>query len=430
MDPFQLIETEYIKNLQKQVNLLELETSFLRNQARKAANLQPQLTLEGEHMISQMKELQSQMSAMQMELALKEVSINAMKGENESLSRHLRNLTDANMQEKEILMEDVTQLKKLAEICNQDTTRKEEERKSIHNELHSTIQRVKEKDRALGLMHTQVQEQIRQHEHVEAQLIEKRSEFLRTQSALHQLEEQYLTTAQSIQEQIGSELRKEAEKLRYQLKEKQISADEDKYLRNKMAVDCGRLTKENGVLQSRLLEATKQLEKEQQLREDESMSRTKRISELASGKESERQLELMLSHLKRLVKDEHLNVSTAQEQMLHVQQGRKSVELNGSSLRSQLTDLENKHLRVKQENSQLAIEKANLVEHIAQLHKQIAARNDEIHRMQGHVDSLCYEMNSLKLQRDLNESSEKEAWQKLSSITQGVQNLATEMTLN
>ncbi|XP_075439161.1 uncharacterized protein LOC142482647 isoform X2 [Ascaphus truei] len=424
MDSLVFIETEYIQNLQKQVYLLELETSFLRDQARKATSIQPKLTSEAEQVIMQMKELQSQINIMQMELSMKETSIGAVREENESLHRHLQSLSDANMREKSLLLEDVMQLKKLAEVSTQDIAHKEEERKKIHHELQSTIHSVQEKEWHIQSLQSQLQEQIKQHEGVEATLVEKRSDFLRLQAALYQLEEKYLTTAQSIQDRIGSELGKEADKLRYQLKDKQLSADEDTYLRNKMAEDCGRLTKENGVLQSQVLEATKQLEREWQLREGESKSRTKRISELTSGKEKERHLELTLSHLKRLVQDEMDKVFTAQEQMLHIQQGRKSVELNALSFGSQLTDLEKRHSRVQLENSQLRMEKTHLVEHISELHKQIAERDDEICCMQGHVDSLFYDLNSLKFRGDVDDSSQKEAWKQLSSITQGVQKIA------
>lgn len=51
----------------------------------------------------------------------------------------------------------------------------------------------------------------------------------------------------------------EAEKLRQALKEKELSADEDKYLRDKMVEGCGHLTRENGLLQAQMLEATHQL---------------------------------------------------------------------------------------------------------------------------------------------------------------------------
>ncbi|XP_018413042.1 PREDICTED: coiled-coil domain-containing protein 18-like [Nanorana parkeri] len=358
---------------------------------------------------------------MQLELAMKENLISVVKGELEARRRHLHNVSDNNMTEKTVLVEDVTQMKKLADVSTQDLTCKDEEHKSILHELHNTIQSVKENERELRLLQTQLQEQTKQHETVEAQLAEKRSECLSVQAMILQLEEQYVATAQSVQERIVFQLRKEAEKLRTQLKEKQLAADEDKYLRNKLAEDSGRLTKENAHLLARVLETTKQLEEERQLRENESLNLTRRISELVSGKENERQLELKLSHWRRLVQDEKEKVSAAQEQVLQLQQGRKSAKLAGSSLNKQLTDLQSKHSGLQQENSLLRVEKNHLVEHISQLHKQIAEKNDEIRLMQSHVDSLCSGFNSLKLHRDLDESSGKQSWQQLSSIIHGVQ---------
>ncbi|OCT76926.1 protein CROWDED NUCLEI 3 [Xenopus laevis] len=428
MELFPFIEAEYIKNLQKQVYLLDLETSFLRDQAKKATSIQPKLTSEAENMITQMKELQSQINNMEVELSIKETRINSVKREKESLHNNLQTFSAANLREKMVLLEDVTQLKKLAEVYTQDIAHKEEDLQKIQLDLQKTSISVKEKERDVLHLQATLQEQVKQHENVEEKLAEKRTECLRMQSLLHQLEEKYLTTAQSVQNRIGSELCKEAEKLRYQLKEKQMSADEDKYLRTKMAEDCSRLTKENGHLHSQVVEATKQLEKERQLRDEQNLNRTKRISELTSGKEKERQLELTLSHWKRLVQEERERVFSAREQMLREQKGRKSVELSGSSLKSQLADLEKRRSSLQLENSQLRVDKTHLVEHISQLHKQIADRDNEIRRMQGHVDSLCYDMNSLQLRRDVKESSQKEAWKQLSNITQSVHQLAEEMS--
>ncbi|XP_066434713.1 paramyosin-like isoform X2 [Eleutherodactylus coqui] len=370
MEPGLLIETEYIKNLQKQVYLLELETSFLKNKARKATSNHPRLAEEAEQMIAEVKDLQSQINTMQVELGMKEATISAMRGEVASQRRHLQEISDANMREKSVLVEEVTQLKKLADVSVQDLAHKEEEQKSILHQLHSTIHSGKEKDRALRLLQAQLQEQIKQQQAVETQLAGKSSEWLTLQAAVHQLEEQSFTTAQSVQGRVVSELRKEAEKLQTELKERQLTADEDKYQRNKMMEDCARLTKENGYLESRVLEAAKQLEEERQIREQESLDRSKRISEITSGKEKERDLELTLSHWRRLVHDEKAKVTAALEQVLQLQKDRKSVEMTGSSLHKEMTNLQNKHSRVEQENSLLRVEKSHLVEHISQLHKQ------------------------------------------------------------
>uniref|UniRef100_A0A803JUZ8 Tumor protein D52 n=1 Tax=Xenopus tropicalis TaxID=8364 RepID=A0A803JUZ8_XENTR len=212
-------------------------------------------------MITQMKEVQSHINSMEVELSIKEKRINSVKREKETIHNNLQSLSETNFREKMVLLEEVTQLKKLAEVSTLDIAHKEEELQKIQHELQRTINNVKEKESEVLHLQAEHQEQIKEHESVEQKLAEKRVEYLRMQSVLHQLEEKYLTAAQSVQSKIGSELRKEAEKLRYQLKEKQMSADEDKYLRTKMAEDCSCLTKENGHLHSQVLEATKQLEK-------------------------------------------------------------------------------------------------------------------------------------------------------------------------
>lgn len=57
---------------------------------------------------------------------------------------------------------------------------------------------------------------------------------------------------------------------------------------------------------------------ERQLREEESTCHTMRISELAYEKEKERQLELELTYLKRLLQNERQKALTAQEQVLPI----------------------------------------------------------------------------------------------------------------
>ena len=49
------VETEYIRNLQKQVHLLELESDFLRGKAKQATDIQPKLTKEAEKMMLKIK---------------------------------------------------------------------------------------------------------------------------------------------------------------------------------------------------------------------------------------------------------------------------------------------------------------------------------------------------------------------------------------
>ncbi|KAH1177500.1 trichohyalin-like [Mauremys mutica] len=331
------------------------------------------------------------------------------------MHKRLQTLSDANTREKLLLMEDATKLKKLAEIVIQDISHKEAELLEVQQELQRAMNSTKEKQHNRHHLENELHQQIQHHQDMEAKLVENRSECVRVQALLHQLEKKYLTSSQSMQQHIAKELREEAEKLRQQLKEKELSADEDKYLRNKMAEDCGYLTKENGFLQSQVLEATRQLDRERQLREEESTCRT-RISELACEKEKERQLEMELTYLKRLLQDERQKALTAQEKVLRLQQERKSVNLNGQSLQSQLKDLERRWSRAQLENSKLQTEKTHLVEHISQLHKQISEKEDEIRRMHGHVNTMSYDLTTLKSQVETEHSLQRERWKEFSNI--------------
>ncbi|CAM4500634.1 unnamed protein product [Lepidochelys olivacea] len=363
-----------------------------------------------------MKELQSEINTAQLELGKKENSTKFFDAENQAMHKHLQTLSDANTREKLLLMEDVIKLKNLAEIVIQDISHKEAELLGVQQELQRAMNSIKEREHNLHHLENQLHRQIQQHQSMEAKLVENRSECVRVQALLHQLEEKYFTSSQSMEQHIAKELREEAEKLRQQLKEKELSADKDKYLRNKMAEDCGYLTKQNGLLQSQVLEATRQLDREKQLKEDESTCHTRRISELACEKEKERQLEMELTYLNRLLQDERQKILTAQEQVLRLQQGRKSVNLNGQSLQSQQKDLERRWSRAQLENSKLRTEKTHLVEHISQLHKQISEKEDEIRRMHGHVSTMSYDLNSLKSQVETEHSLQRERWKEFSNI--------------
>lgn len=50
-----VIENDYIKNLQQQVYFLELEANYLREQAKKATEMHPQMTAEAERMLGKLR---------------------------------------------------------------------------------------------------------------------------------------------------------------------------------------------------------------------------------------------------------------------------------------------------------------------------------------------------------------------------------------
>ncbi|XP_053102405.1 protein Hook homolog 2-like [Hemicordylus capensis] len=316
--------------------------------------------------------------------------------------RHLQTLSDANAQEKLALMEDATKLKKLVNIFIQDVSHKEGELLKIWQEVQQTVNAVKEKEHKIHLLETQLQQQIQQHQDMEEKLTRSRSECIQLQALLHQ------RSSQSTQQHIAKELCEQAEKLRQVLKEKKLSADEDKYLHNKMAENCRHRTRENGHLQAQVLEAARQLSRERQLREEESISHSRRVSELACGRERTRQLEMKLTYLETQLQDERQRILKAQEQAFCLQQEKKTVAQNEQLLQSQLTDLERCHSKVQLENSKLQLEKTHLVEHISYLHKQISEKEKEINFLYSHVNTLSSDLSNLKFEGEKTSTLQKE----------------------
>nr|XP_014344827.1 PREDICTED: protein CROWDED NUCLEI 3-like [Latimeria chalumnae] len=378
-------------------------------------------------MLRRMKELELEINTGQWEVGKKENTIEMLKTEKENLQRDLQATSDANSREKLLLMEEVIQLKKLKEISNQDINHKESELMKITQELENTGTAVKDREHHVTLLETRLHQQVELHQAAERQLTDKRSEFLKAQSSLHQLEEKYYTSTASMQDKIAKELKEEIQKLRQQLRDKEMSAEEDKFLRNKMGEDCGRLTKENALLHSQVLEFTKQLERERLLRDEKNSRHSSSISQLASLKEQERLLEIELGQLKRMVEEEKQKVLGAMDQLHHLEQGKSSADLNSLSIRSHLKDLERRYSTVQLENSQLCSKKVNLVEHISQLHTQISDKEDEIHRMKGHIHILSADVKSLRSHMEADSSLQSLRWQEFSSIASNMQQIASAM---
>ncbi|XP_043545030.1 nucleoporin alm1-like isoform X1 [Chiloscyllium plagiosum] len=426
-EPLSSIETEYIKNLQQQVCLLELETNFLQDQAKQAASIPPKITYKAEKMLSEMKDLQTEVEFIQLEIRKKDARIAALHSEQELFSRNLHLAQDARSSEKKLLTEELIQMKKLKEVANQDMAYKESELKKIKQELETTVVALTDEARQVRLLETQLNQHVEKHLATEAKLEEKTSELLKTQVALHQLEEKYYTSTASIQDNIAQELRDEISSLQQTLRDKVLLMEEDKFLRNKVAEDCGRLTKENALLHSNLLELTKELERVQALRDKKNSKHSTNVIQLTSLKEQERQLEMELSHLKRMMKEEEKKVLTAMEQLQRQEQGKSSGELKGSSLRNQLATLENRQSNIKLENTQLKREKASLVEHISELHKQISEKDDEIFLMKAHIHRLAQDLNCLKSQLKMESSLHSGSWKEISSIADSMKQVANTM---
>ncbi|KAK9403204.1 MAD1: Mad1 [Crotalus adamanteus] len=270
----------------------------------------------------------------------------------------------------------------MVEHSTQAISHKEAELLKIQREMQETVNLVKEKEHAVCLLESKCQQQIWQYQDMEKNLPELRSQCTQLQALLYHLEEKLSASSQSPQETIVKELSEEAEKLRQILKENELSADEDKYLLNKMAEDCGHLTKENSLLHAQIQKVTKHLNQ---------------VGLICSSNFS-------LEKIKRNHKE--ISFQDLLFFLFHLQE-RKSMDHKRQHLHTQLIDLENQHTKVQLENSKLRTEKNHWVERISQMHKQIA-ENQDISFLHSHVYSLSCDLNNLKSEVNMASIPQKE----------------------
>nr|XP_015212743.1 PREDICTED: citron Rho-interacting kinase-like isoform X2 [Lepisosteus oculatus] len=343
-----------------------------------------------------MKALQAEVDSATMSVDKKDKCIASLKSEKKQLQCELQSMTDTNFRNKLLLTVELEQLKKLKEVTSQDLDHKTKELLNMKRELERTSITVKEKEEKIRLLEAQLKWKVQHQQSTEAELAKKRAELLEAQASLYCLEEKHLTSTGSIQEHIAKELREEIRHLRMQLTERQLSGEEDDYVKSKLAENCRRLTKENAQLLSQITEVSKQLEKFHALRNEDNMRKSSSITELASLKDQERQLEWELANWKRSVNEEKMKVLQSMAELHDLEQVKSSAQEKRASLGSLLSELEGKYSKIHTENAEIRGEKVQLVDYISQLNKQIFDKEEEIRGLKNHTHTLSNDLSSLR----------------------------------
>ncbi|XP_048452996.1 synaptonemal complex protein 1-like [Rhincodon typus] len=232
-----------------------------RAETKKSAILQPKVELEAKRMFQKLQETRSQLDGLHLELKRKESNLNMLQTEKERLSNEFNLSEDSYLKEKQSLVEEIVQLKKMKEIMDMAISHKEMELLQSKQELERQVTKLKNNEHKVTVIKQQIERRSEQEKMTETQLGEKSLELLKVQSALHETEEKYYSKTATMLDKITCDFRDEIRHLRQQLREKEVMREHDRFLRNKIADDHATMTKENAVLCSQTLELNKQLER-------------------------------------------------------------------------------------------------------------------------------------------------------------------------
>lgn len=398
------VEAEYVKNLQQQIYFLELETTYLRDQAKKATDIQPRLVKEADQMMSQLKESHSQIGEFKVEVSRKDASISMLTNEKNRLNQELRANETSFEVDRGLLREEIIQLKKMKDVVDRDVACKDAEIVNLRQDLDRTNSELRHTKHNLSLTQSQLDQRISQHTETSLLLEGKREENLRLQADMHASEERHLSHTMTMQEQITRDLQVEIRGLRQQVREKELAYSQEKILKDKLLNDVSKITADNTAAQSQILELAKQLDRERIIRDERDTRTMSQTSQIAYLKGQDEVKSLESRKILDMLEVQKQRCRELENQLLKYQDNVSHMTYQSETVRTRLSELEARFTRVDVENTQLRHDKQLLVEHVAQLQRSLDQKESEVMRLQSHVSTLQTDVSRAHAELDLSRS--------------------------
>ncbi|XP_024054729.1 alpha-taxilin-like [Terrapene carolina triunguis] len=261
-------------------------------------------------------ELQSQADGLHLELKRKEASLNMLKTDRERINNQINVAAELHSREKQALVEEIIQLKRRKEQTDRQASEKEMALLRARQELEQQQTNLSNCEQKILVIQSKLKQRSEQQTAVDLQLSEKRKELMKVQFAVHEMEDKIFKKTAMLQDQITHDIRSEISFLHQQLREKDLLAEQDRFLRSKMMDDYASLTTENAVLRSQLLELNKQLNIERALREESYASQSSSFTQLLKVKDQEEHLKHEIEMHQELLQQEKKNLQELMEKVV------------------------------------------------------------------------------------------------------------------
>ncbi|KAL8577252.1 hypothetical protein ACOMHN_022440 [Nucella lapillus] len=435
------IEAEYIRNLQQQVYFLELESNYLREQARKATDTHPQMVREADRMLSKLRLMQAETDTMAVELNRRDSSIGIISAEKERLVEQLRDLADLRSKDKRLLMDEVVTLKTEKDKLERELSRKDAQLLEAKSSVDKSSVAMTNAETKIMTLKAQLEQRIEQHKLTQLALDEKRTELVSMETQLREVEDKYYSSTVQVQDKVTQDLRDETCFLRQKLKETELSADKDRYLRDKINEDSSQLVRENATLNQRVLELEKQLERERSLRESNGQRHATSISEVVGLRDKEGVLRHEIAQLTDQVQREQDRSKQYLDQVKREQDRSKhyldqltsketmynKLDLRTNTAQSRINELEALQQSSESEVTQLKRDKILLVEHVADLQKKIEEKDYSLVEMRAEIAEVDTRLKQSEYQKTLELSAQSQKWEEFGRLAESMKSLSTTM---
>ncbi|XP_055996073.1 ELKS/Rab6-interacting/CAST family member 1-like isoform X2 [Ostrea edulis] len=421
------IEGEYIKNLQQQIYFLELESNYLREQVKKATEMHPKMTSEAERMLARLRQMQLEIDDLQLEIKRRETDITLLKTEKEKIIERLSDEEASRTRDKRMLMDEIIQLKKDKDVMEREISKRDTQLMDAKSELDKSSTAMKNADLKMETLKAQLEQRIEAHNYSQITLDEKRSELMSMETQLREVEDKYYNQTLQLQDKVASDLKEEIQQLRQKLKETEMSADQDRFLKVKLTEDSTNLARENAALNQQMIDLKKQLDREKAYREATESRQNQSIAEYVQIKDREKEGRFELQHTQELLKKEQEKSRNFMEKMTKNESISMTHELELNTCRSRVAELENLHSSVDKENLQLRKDKVLLVDHVSELQRKLERKDQEIVLLRSQIQTMEGKVKDLDHLKTLESTVQSQKWEEFEKLAENMRTLSHSM---
>ncbi|CAH8455881.1 unnamed protein product [Heterobilharzia americana] len=226
------LENEYIKSLQQQIYLLELENNYIRRQAADMVDKQPMMVSEASNSLKKIKEMQERMDGLKLEIHRKEGHIDILQQKLNHCEENIRETLLLHDKEKNELSRQCMTLRGERELALRESYQKDEQLKGLQYQISNQKSNITAMEIQLDILRAKLDDETKRANELEKSLIDSRRELIEFNTILRQLEAHYQQELNRIQSRPQTEFKITEQRVKIDRLEKENSKPTNRTVSN------------------------------------------------------------------------------------------------------------------------------------------------------------------------------------------------------
>ena len=343
-------EAAYIKSLQQQIKILELEVAYLKRQPSPEKEKLKEGGKEervGGHLEGK-KDAPAGLASgqgpavkeLQAELQLERTRVEQLRIEKGKAGERLRQAETWREEEKDKAVAVQAKLEGRLEDLEREEQVRETRLASISQDLERQTMVSRDRERQVVTLQEEVQAAKEEVGRAGQQVEQLQCELASRQAAVQTLQEKFLQSSQHILQETVKGLQEEVKVACTKVRELELAADDARGQRDRWEVIRGGLTEELGEVRAELARVKSELEGEVRTREHRDNRMSLDSQEVTMLREKEQQLRGEVNQLQKQVEKQGERLKAVQERLTGEQHQVTSQELKLSTMKSRIAELE------------------------------------------------------------------------------------------